>query len=137
MAEKIWQIKEKAPHKFRNEHPEFSSVFADLLWQRGLRTSKVIDTFLKPEYERDSSDPFLLKDAKKAVKILKKFLLKKEPIIIFGDYDVDGVCGTTILFNLFCTFSSPVPRPVRLRSPQVPSTPLGTSRSGLSVTSGE
>lgn len=105
MTAKSWQFKEKAPYKFRSEHPEFSSVFSDLLWQRELRTKEDIDAFLTPQYERDSSDPFLLKDARSAVNILKKFLLAKEPIVIFGDYDVDGVCGTTILFSLFHALS--------------------------------
>jgi len=45
-------------------------------------------------------DPYLFTDMEKAVKIIDEAIEKKERIIIFGDYDVDGISGTAILVSL-------------------------------------
>lgn len=58
-----------------------------------------IDGFLNPEFEL--ADPFLLTDMKVAIKRIKKAIDSKEKIVIFGDYDVDGVTSTALLWELF------------------------------------
>jgi len=73
-----------------------------LLKSRGFKTKKAIDKFLNPP------QPALLKlkdlgisqkELKKAVKRIKKAIQNKEEIVIYGDYDADGVCGTAILWE--------------------------------------
>lgn len=50
---------------------------------------------------QDLYDPYLLKDMEKAVVRIKQALQNKEKVIIFGDYDVDGVTSTSILMHFF------------------------------------
>lgn len=55
-----------------------------------------IQIFLEPT--RDNFyDPFLLPDMEKGVKRILKAIEEKEKIVIFGDYDVDGITSTTVL----------------------------------------
>lgn len=49
----------------------------------------------------DLFDPYLLKDMEKAVKRIKQAKEKGEKVMIFGDYDVDGVTSTSLLMHLF------------------------------------
>src|SRR3989338_10128097 len=96
---KQWLVKEQAPPEFGKEFPEFSVITRNLLWQRGLKAQKEIDEFFNPDYSADLHDPFLLKDAAKAAERI--FIARKnnERVMIYGDYDSDGVCGATIIYN--------------------------------------
>src|SRR3989344_5983800 len=55
------------------------------------------EKLVTPSYERDVHDPFLLKDMAKAVDRLLVAIKNKEKILIFGDYDADGVPATALL----------------------------------------
>lgn len=72
---------------------EFSvgKVVAELILARGLEPDEI---FL----EREFFDPFLLSDMKPAVESIKSHVELGNKITIFGDYDVDGVCSTAILY---------------------------------------
>ncbi len=94
-----WKIKPKAPSAFLKQFPEFSPLISQLLYNRGLKTQKQIDEFFNPDYQGDLHDPFLLKGMKTAVKRIRQALAKKEKIIIYADYDADGVCSGAILFS--------------------------------------
>ncbi len=93
-----WQVKPKAPGAFFKKFPEYSSLIGQLLYNRGLKTQKQIDEFFNPDFLEDFHDPFLLKGMRKAVKRILQAIKKKEKIVIYGDYDADGVCATAILF---------------------------------------
>lgn len=59
------------------------------------------EEFLKPDIAhlyRKEMDPFLLKDMDRAVDLLSNALLNKLPIMIFGDYDCDGITSTSLLY---------------------------------------
>lgn len=70
-----------------------SGLFEELLRVRGVDAG-----FLCPEYE-DSVDPFLLPDMDKAVERVKKAAQSKEKVLIYGDYDVDGVTASAALYD--------------------------------------
>ncbi len=72
-------------------------VTAKLLNIRGLNTPDMARDFLFNNI--DIHDPFLLKDMDKAVQRLHKAIENNEKICIYGDYDVDGVTATTILYT--------------------------------------
>ncbi len=55
-----------------------------------------IKVFLEPTRE-DFYDPFLLPDMEKAVERIINAIENKEKVVIFGDYDVDGITSTTVL----------------------------------------
>ena len=69
-----------------------------LLLRRGLRTPQEVKNFFYPSLE-DLHDPFLMKDMDKAVARLNKALGKKEAILIFGDYDVDGTTAVALVYK--------------------------------------
>ncbi len=78
-----------------------SKLLKALLAKRGILDSE-ISSFLNPRYEVvESNDPYLLPDMQKAVDRLEIAYLNQEHILIFGDYDVDGVTSTALLLDGF------------------------------------
>jgi single-stranded-DNA-specific exonuclease len=93
-----WQLEPKAPNSFFKQFPEYSPLIVQLLYNRGLKTQQQIDEFFNPDFQEDFHSPFLLKGMEKAVKHILKAISKQEKIVIYGDYDADGVCAAAILF---------------------------------------
>lgn len=73
-----------------------SPLLAQCLVNRGFDESTKIENFLSPRL-KNLSDPFDLPDMDKAVDRLFRAREEKERLVIFGDYDVDGVTSTTLL----------------------------------------
>jgi single-stranded-DNA-specific exonuclease len=69
---------------------------ASLLWQRGYREAEQIRAFLDPRLQ-SLSDPFLLTDLRRAAERLLQAIARGERMVIFGDYDVDGITSTALL----------------------------------------
>lgn len=72
-----------------------------LLLARGIETPEQREKFLAPSYSRDVYDPFLLRDMEKAVLRILLAIKNNEKIIIFSDYDADGVPGAVVLSEFF------------------------------------
>ena len=77
----------------------FSPLTARLLANRGFLTEEEARTFLQPRFE-DMHDPFLMHDMERAVVRLFEAIEAKEKIVIYSDYDCDGIPGGTILHDL-------------------------------------
>ena len=92
-----WLIKPTAPKNYTEKFPEYSPLILQLLYNRDLKTQQTIDEFFNPDYGDDLHDPFLMKGVKEAVKRLQKAIEKKEKILVYGDYDADGIGGTVVL----------------------------------------
>ena len=73
-----------------------SELMATLLVNRGISTKEEIEVFLEPT-RNDFHDPFLMPDMKEAVNRIEQAIKDNEKIIIYGDYDVDGVTSITVL----------------------------------------
>lgn len=71
-----------------------------VLLARGIDDPDRVRTFLKPDL-RALADPYAFTDMRKAVDRLRLALRRSEPILIHGDYDVDGVSGTVLLHKFF------------------------------------
>ncbi len=74
-----------------------SFPIAQTLLSRGFATNESIDSFLFSSRERDVAHPSLLKDAEKAVDRIEMAIKKQEPILVFGDYDVDGITSAALM----------------------------------------
>ena len=98
---KKWLIKPKIKPELINKFPEIHPVILQLLADRNLTNQKDIDEFLMPDYSQDIHDPYLFSQMKKAVKRIYQAVDKKQKVIIYGDYDADGVCGSAILAKTF------------------------------------
>jgi single-stranded-DNA-specific exonuclease len=78
---------------------KISPLLAQCLVNRGLSEPIVIGNYLEPRLKH-LSDPFLLPDMTVAVDRLFQAHAKKEPLVIFGDYDVDGVTSSALLLEV-------------------------------------
>jgi single-stranded-DNA-specific exonuclease len=77
-----------------------SPILAQLLLNRNIRTPEQAQNFLFGTFS-DCHDPFLMKDMGKAVSRIKQAIAKNEKILIYGDYDVDGVTSVALLAYVF------------------------------------
>lgn len=94
-----WVIKnKKADFALIMDKFKVSEVMARCLVNRDLETPEEIDTFLHPSLD-NLYNPFLLKDMEEACNILQKKIDEGRRIRIIGDYDVDGVVATYILYR--------------------------------------
>ncbi|MBI5413175.1 single-stranded-DNA-specific exonuclease RecJ [Candidatus Peregrinibacteria bacterium] len=87
---KTWKIKNTDKNK---------PLMARLLENRGLTDETEIQHFFYPDEKRDFHDPFLMKDMKRAVERIGLAIEKSERVMVFGDYDVDGITGSAILMR--------------------------------------
>ena len=78
------------------EGADISPVAALLLWERGYDTPEKVGSFLTLS-ETVFHDPFLIPDMEKAVARIERAIAEKETVVIYGDYDVDGVTSVSVL----------------------------------------
>ncbi len=78
---------------------KLSPLLSQCLLNRGYSEPDAIDKFLQPRL-RNLADPFLLPDMDQAVGRLLRAREQGESLVIFGDYDVDGVTSTTLLLEV-------------------------------------
>jgi single-stranded-DNA-specific exonuclease len=94
-----WVIKnKKADFNHIMQQCSVSEVIARCLVNKGLTTPDEINAFLHPSIE-DLCDPLLMKDMKTACDILMDKIRSGKKIRIIGDYDVDGVVATYVLYR--------------------------------------
>ena len=95
-----WNVAEQDHARVRefSEALELPPIVAHLLLLRGLDSVDRVRDFLRPRMAH-LSDPFLLTDMDKAVARIAQARKHAERILIFGDYDVDGISATVILLN--------------------------------------
>src|SRR5260370_23781914 len=82
-----------------------SRIVAGLLVARGYHDLGSAQSFLKPSLDH-LHDPFLMRGMSDAVKRLLSAIDNQEPILIYGDYDVDGTTGTAVLLPAFQMFGA-------------------------------
>ena len=86
---------------------DFSPIVMRALRARGIVTEEERRMFMHPDLSM-LRDPFTLPDMQKAVDRIETALLEGEKICIYGDYDVDGICATTILLHYLFTIGAEV-----------------------------
>jgi len=93
-----WELKKYDIKYLTKKSSEFSKskLITRLLLNRGIDTRKKVEKFLNTS-ENDLLDPFLFENMEKVVERIKVAKLKKEKIVIYGDYDVDGISGVAYL----------------------------------------
>jgi single-stranded-DNA-specific exonuclease len=93
---KKWQVENTSKNK---------DLISLLLENRGIKTKKAQESFLHPNLSEVTTQAVKINklQLKKARQRIKKAIKNKEKVIIFGDYDVDGICGTAILWETLNT----------------------------------
>ncbi len=89
-----WNIKK---HK---QSIESNDLASEVLKIRGYDSSAALE-FIHPSYNDHLSDPLLLPDIEKATKRIYDAITKKEKIVIYGDYDIDGITASALLHDFF------------------------------------
>lgn len=84
---------------FGTDFIEDNRIILQLLYNRGFKDKKSIDDFLNPDYDSQILDPFLFEDMTKTTERILQAIVDKEMIMIYGDYDADGVCSTAIIYS--------------------------------------
>ncbi|HIU38719.1 MAG TPA: single-stranded-DNA-specific exonuclease RecJ [Candidatus Limisoma intestinavium] len=82
-----------------------SPAIAELLVQRGISSVAEAEHFFNPSLS-DLHDPFLMKDMEKAVNRLNKAMGAKEKILVYGDYDVDGITAVSLVYKYLRNYYS-------------------------------
>ena len=95
---KKWEINKADEEKVKEIENKYkiNSLLAQILVNRGITESKEIQQFLKPT-RSDFYDPYLMPDMEKAVDRILKSIQNNEKVLIYGDYDVDGITSVTVL----------------------------------------
>ncbi len=98
---KSWRIKEQNIDRAEEIAKKFnlSDLVSKILSNKNLNNQE-IEKFLNPT-RRDFYDPFLMPDMEKAIDRIEKGIKNKEKIIVYGDYDADGITSTVILKRFF------------------------------------
>jgi single-stranded-DNA-specific exonuclease len=106
---KTWRVKESNPafQDMLSHDLHVSKITAQLLLNRGIDNPASAWAFMRCELA-SSHDPFLLKGMEKAVARIKDALARKEKILVYGDYDVDGMTATTLLYTCLKNIGSNV-----------------------------
>lgn len=97
MTKNKWQLRPAINQEKSDNFPELNRIVLQLLDNRGLSTKEEIDAFLYPSYDEHILDPFLFHDMKGAVERLLLAIDRREKVMVYGDYDADGVCASAIL----------------------------------------
>lgn len=108
--EKVWKVKSKRVDK--NSKDWLAKALAI---NRGLDTQKKLQEFLNPRLEQILT--VQLTDVEKAINRVEEALRNKEKIIVYSDYDADGLCATAIawetLYDLGCNVMPYVPHRIK------------------------
>lgn len=86
-------------YRFKQRCSNDKPWFDALLEARGITSPESRELFLHPSLD-NLHDPFLLEGMKQTVLLLRSAIARKETILVYGDYDADGVCATSILLDL-------------------------------------
>lgn len=106
---KRWKIYEADHGKIltlREELGETGETLCSLFVERGLESHQQVYDFIHPDLNK-LHDPFLLKDMDKAVTRIKEAIDRKEKILVFGDYDVDGTTSVALMYRFLTSIYDP------------------------------
>lgn len=85
----------------KNNLGNYPDVLTHLLFHRGIMDRETAENFLHPNYDTQTHDPFLLKDAEKAAERIIKAIQNDQKVVIYSDYDTDGIPAGVALHDLF------------------------------------
>tara|TARA_B100000214_G_scaffold371105_1_gene346904 strand:- start:3720 stop:5402 length:1683 start_codon:yes stop_codon:yes gene_type:complete len=109
MKTKRWKIKKNNILHVKKLAQELSvnDIIANLLVSRGVESFNEAKNFFRPKLS-DLHDPFLMQDMEKAVDRIKTAISKKQKILIYGDYDVDGATSVAMMYSFLKKYNTNV-----------------------------
>ncbi|MFM2359785.1 MAG: single-stranded-DNA-specific exonuclease RecJ [Bacteroidota bacterium] len=106
--EKRWSISLPNPEQVQVLQSELkiNPTLCQLLVKRGITDFDAAKSFFRPQLAH-LHDPFLMKDMQKAVNRILLAFERKEKILVFGDYDVDGTTSVACMYQFLCKIYTP------------------------------
>ncbi|MSU55090.1 MAG: single-stranded-DNA-specific exonuclease RecJ [Candidatus Taylorbacteria bacterium] len=98
---KTFSVREAPSQEIEKNLLGYSPLVRRLLHGRGIVSAEFAEAFLNPHYEHHSHDPFLMKDMEKTVDRVLQAVRDNEKIVIYSDYDTDGIPGAVVLHDFF------------------------------------
>ncbi|MFH0952051.1 MAG: single-stranded-DNA-specific exonuclease RecJ [Patescibacteria group bacterium] len=98
--EKKWVLRPQVSEKELAKYPEMHPYLVQVLHNRNIKDQAEIDYFINPDYGRDVLDPFGFSSMEKTTDRIIKAIGQKEKIVVYGDYDADGVTAAVIMMEL-------------------------------------
>jgi len=95
---KRWLAPIPVPEEVCAELKDYSPVFQQIIFNRGISTAETANVFLTDTAVEH--DPLLMKGMAEAVEIIWQTIQVEKPMVIYGDYDVDGVTATALLVQV-------------------------------------
>ena len=95
-----YSVKKEIPEKVAKQLGKYPEILQKLLYYRGIETEKDAEIFLNLVFS-DNYDPFQMHGMDIAVERILKAIDKNEKIVIYSDYDADGIPGAVILHDFF------------------------------------
>ncbi len=100
-SKRFYKVAEKPSFEIESALANYEPIVRKLLYNRGLHTVEEAEAFLSPNYDTQLRDPFLLPGMEVAVNRILKAIDEREKIVIYSDYDCDGIPGAVILHDFF------------------------------------
>jgi single-stranded-DNA-specific exonuclease len=91
-----WKVAPKVPRDIQQSLGHIHPILLQILYNRGIIEPAQIQAFLEGHY-LESTDPFLLPDMDQAVARIRQAVERDETIVVYGDFDADGVTATVLL----------------------------------------
>ncbi|MGC9467056.1 MAG: single-stranded-DNA-specific exonuclease RecJ [Anaerolineae bacterium] len=95
LTSKRWHIAPQAPDAFVSSLSSVHPLIAQILYNRGLADLDAVESHLDPEIP--PRQPFELSGVAEAVTLIRRIIDQQRPIVVYGDYDVDGVTAVAVL----------------------------------------
>ena len=108
----LWNYEPSTPEqeaavKQLSETVGLNATICRLLLQRGISTADAVQHYFRPQIT-ELHDPFLMNDMDVAVNRLNEAIGRKERIMVYGDYDVDGCTAVALVYRFLTKFHSNV-----------------------------
>ena len=98
---KSYHISRFLNEKEQGNLAQYDNTLSHLLFHRGIKTYSDAQKFLEPNYDDQSYDPYLLKDARKSALRIIEAIKSGQKIAIYADYDADGIPGASLWHSFF------------------------------------
>lgn len=98
---KVYEERPAVPETARAALEAYAPIVQKLLAHRGITDAEAAERFLAPSYDDHLHDPFLLTDMERASERVLRAVRENEHVVIYTDYDCDGIPGGVLLHDFF------------------------------------
>lgn len=105
---KRWLFAPAAPAEHLKRYPDIAPLVVQILYNRGLTDEQEMAAFLQADRPTATADLFRMAGMNRTVDRIRRAIKTREPVAIYGDYDVDGVTATALLVQTLAAFGANV-----------------------------